>query len=92
MAQMNLSTKHKESQTWRIDFWLPRGRKEEPNGLGFGVSRRKLFYIEWINIKGCNGTGDYIQYSVINHNGKKPFKMYICVTKSLFYTRNYHNI
>ena len=27
MAQMNLSTKQKQTQTWRTDMWLPRGRE-----------------------------------------------------------------
>ena len=35
----------------------------------FGVSRCKLLYIEWINNKVLvYSTGNYIQYSVINHN------------------------
>ena len=39
---------------------------------GFVVSRCKLLYIGWINNKAllCN-TGNYIQYPVINHNGKE---------------------
>ena len=38
----------------------------------FGVSRCKLLYIEWINNKVLlYSTGNYIQYSVINHNGKE---------------------
>ena len=41
-------------------------------GLEFEISRCKLVYIEWINNKVllCS-TGSYIQYSMINHNGKK---------------------
>ena len=34
----------------------------------FGISRYKLLYIGWIN---NNSTGNYIQYPVINHNGKE---------------------
>ena len=38
----------------------------------FGISRRKLAYIEWINNKvPLYSTGNYIQYPVINHNGKE---------------------
>ena len=38
---------------------------------GFGVSRCKLLYIEWINNKVLlYSIGNYIQYPVINHNGK----------------------
>ena len=37
----------------------------------FGVSRCKLPYIGWANNKALlYGTGNYIQYSVINRNGK----------------------
>ena len=37
-----------------------------------GVSRCKLLYIEWVKNKVllCS-TGKYIQYPVINHNGKE---------------------
>ena len=35
-----------------------------------GISRYKLLYIEWINNKVLTCTGNYIQYPVINHNGK----------------------
>ena len=49
--------------------------KGEGDGGGmeweFGVSRRKLLHIEWINNKGLlYRTGNYIQYPGINHNGK----------------------
>ena len=38
----------------------------------FGVSRRKLLYIEWINSKVLlYSTGNYIQYPVIKYNGKE---------------------
>ena len=40
----------------------------------FGISRCKLLilYIEWINNKVLlYSTGSYIQYPVINHNGKE---------------------
>ena len=37
-----------------------------------GVSRCKLLYIEWINNKVLlYSTEKYIQYPVINHNGKE---------------------
>ena len=37
----------------------------------FGVSRCKLLYIEWINNKILlYSTRNYIQYPVVNHNGK----------------------
>ena len=55
----------------------------------FGVSRCKLLYIEWISNKVLlYSTGNYIQYCVINHNGKKYEKEYIymCV---YIYTHTY---
>ena len=47
----------------------------------FGISRCKLLYIEWIHSKVLlYSTGDYIQYSVINHTGKEYEKrMYIYI-------------
>ena len=36
-----------------------------------GVSRCKLLYIEWINKVLLSSTENYIQYPVINHNGKE---------------------
>ena len=60
-----------------------------------GVSRCKLLHIQWINNKILlYSTGNYIQYFVINHNGKEYDKyiyihiyiythMYVCITESL---------
>ena len=47
----------------------------------FGVSRLKLLYIERINNKVLHySTENYIQYPMINHNGKEYKKrMYIYV-------------
>ena len=51
----------------------------------FGISRCKLLYIGWINSKVLlYSTGNYIQYPVINHNGKEYEKNgYICITEPL---------
>ena len=52
------------------------GRKE----WEFGISRCKLVYIGWINNKVLlYSTGNYIQYPVINHNGKEYEKEYIYI-------------
>ena len=72
----------KDSQTYRTDLWLPRGR-ESRGGMEweFGISGCKLLHIEWINNKVLlYSTGHYIQYPVINHNGKEYEKecMYMC--------------
>ena len=53
--------------------------KGEGNGRGMqwevGVSIRKLLYIEWINNKVLlYSTENYIQYPMINHNGKEYLK------------------
>ena len=63
--------------------------KREAIGRGkdweFGISRCKLLYIEWINNKVLlYSTGNYIQYPVINHNGKEYEKEYIRVQLSHF--------
>ena len=48
-----------------------------------GISRGKLLYIGWINKVLLYSTGNYIQYSVTNHNGKEYEYIYICITESL---------
>ena len=58
--------------------------KGEGDGGGkdweFGISRCKLLYVEWINNKvPLYSTENYIQYPVINHNGKEYEKEYIYV-------------
>ena len=46
----------------------------------FGISSCKLVYIGWINNKVLPySTGNYIQYSVTNHNGKEYEKEDICL-------------
>ena len=43
------------------------------------VSGCKLLYIKWINNKVLlYSTGNYIQYPVINHNGKEYKKECVC--------------
>ena len=55
-----------------------------------GVSRRKLLYIEWINSKVLlYSTGNYIQYPVINHNGKENEKEYLSIYLSSIYLSIY---
>ena len=51
----------------------------------FGISKCKLVSVGWINNKVLPfGTGNYIQYPMINHNGKDHEKE--CMTKSLYCT------
>ena len=66
----------------------------------FGISRCKLVYIGWINNKVLlYSTGNYIQYPVINHNGRENEKniyiyiyIYIYMTESLCYTAEINTI
>ena len=73
MTQMNLSMKKKQNQGHREQT---SGCQGVGGGRGmeweFGISRCQLLYIEWINNKALlYSTGSYIQYPVINHNGKE---------------------
>ena len=44
-------------------------------GVGVWVSRCKLLYVEWINNKVLlYSTGNYIQYSMTNHNAEEYLK------------------
>ena len=46
----------------------------------YGISRCKLLYIDWINNNVLlQSTENYIQYPVINHNGKVYEKEHIYV-------------
>ena len=55
---------------------MPRGRGgEEGMNWDMEVSRCKLIYVAWINNKVLqHSTGNYIQYFMINHNGKEMKK------------------
>ena len=45
------------------------------DGVGGWLSRHKLLYIQWISSKVLlDSTESYIQYPMINHNGKEYFK------------------
>ena len=90
MTQINLSMKQKRIHRYRE---LTCGCQEAGEGMNWKlkISRCKLFYIEWVNNKVllCS-TGNYIQYHIINHNGKENKKeciymcVCVCVTGSLF--------
>ena len=53
------------------DLWLPMGRRGGRRMDGeFGVDECKLPHLEWINNKvPMHSIGNYIQHSVLNHNG-----------------------
>ena len=68
---MNLSTKQKQTHILREQACGCQGGGGGMN-WEFGVSRCKLVYIGWINNKVLlYSTGNYIQYPMINHNGKE---------------------
>ena len=88
MTQMNLAMKqthgHREQTCGCQEGGAGEGMEWE-----VGVSRCKLLYMEWINNKVLlYSTENYIQYPMINHNGKeyKKKNAYIFITKSFCYT------
>ena len=72
MAQMSLSTKQKQTHRHREQTWVCQGG-EGVSGMDgkFGVSRRKLLHLEWVDneVLLCS-TENYIQSPVIDHDGK----------------------
>ena len=70
---MNLSMKQKQNHRHREQT----GGCQEEVGWGgmeweVGLSRCKFLYVEWINNKVLlYGIENYIQYPMINHNGKE---------------------
>ena len=85
MTQMNISTKHNQTHRHREQTrGCQEGRVRGGEDWEFGISRCKLLYIDWINNKVLlYSTGNYSQYSVINHNGKEYEKEYVYITESL---------
>jgi len=53
------------------------GGEGRRNDKEFGISRCKLLSTEWLNKVPPYSTGNYIQYPIINHNGKKIGIKYI---------------
>ena len=71
MAQMNLSTKQKQTHRHREQTCGCQGVGRGGKDWEFGVSRCKLLYVGWLNNKVLlYSRENYIQYPVINHNGK----------------------
>ena len=67
MAQMNLSPNRLTDIENRLVFAKGEGRR---NDWEFGISICKLLYLGYIDNKILlYTTGNYSQYSVINHNG-----------------------
>ena len=61
-----------DAQPSRPDLWLQRQRGGGGGSTGVsGISRCKLFYVEWINKVLLCSTRSYIHYPVTNHNEKE---------------------
>ena len=84
--------KQKETHRRREQTCVSQGGGRAGGGKDweFEISRYKLLFVEWINIKVLlYRTGNYIQYPIINHNSKEYEKgciniyLYIYVTESL---------
>ena len=67
-----------DSQIQRTDLWLPRGKRVGQGcigSLGWVDVNYSILYTGWINNTVLlYSTGNYIQYPVINHNGKEYIK------------------
>ena len=70
---MNISTNRKRLTDIENRLVVVKGELEwGKEGLKFGISRCTLVYVKWIKNEVLRySTGNYIQYLVINHNGKK---------------------
>ena len=82
MTQMNLSMKQEQTHKHKEQTCDCQGRRAVREGMDweFGVSKCKLLHTERINNKILlYGTGNYIQYSAINHNGKEYDEEYIYI-------------
>ena len=78
MTQMNLFIKQEQAHRHREQTYSCHRVGGEMD-WEFGTSRCKLLYTGWIKNKVLlYSTGNYIQYPVINHNGKEYEKEYIC--------------
>ena len=80
MTQMNLPVKYKPTTNTEIRLVVANG-EEVGGGMEWevGVSRCKLLYIECMNNQVVlSSTENYIQYPMINHNGKEYIKKNVC--------------
>ena len=77
---MNVSMKQKQTHRHREQTCdcQSKGGAEGGKDREFGITRCKPLYIGWINNKVIlYSTTNYIQYSVINHNGNEYVKEYV---------------
>ena len=71
---MNIFTKQKDTQTWKTNLWLPKGKVEGKINKECGINRYILLYVKQINMEVLYSTGNYIQYLVIISNVKESEK------------------
>ena len=75
---MNLSMKQKQTQRHREQACGYQAWGWERDGLGFWDQQvQTIIYIDWIDNTVLLNTGNYIQYPVINQNGKEREQEYI---------------
>ena len=82
MTQMSLSIKQKQTHRHREQTYGCQWGRGGRRGMDweFGLSRCKLFHLEWTNNKVLMyNTGNYSQYPVIHHKGKESEKEYIYI-------------
>ena len=78
----NLATEQQQNRNRLTDIETC-GCKQEEEGRGIYWEVRVG---RWINNEVLRySTGNYIQYTVINRNGKEYIKEYICIIESLCY-------
>ena len=79
MTQINLPMRQKQTHRLR----LPRGEAQERDGCGVWDQQTEAIIYGMDKQQGpTDSTGNYIQYSVINHNGKEYEKeCMICIYK-----------
>ena len=77
-----------DSQAWRPDLGLTRGRRKEWGGGEVGVRRCKLLHLEWISDEVLlYSTEKYIQSFVIEDTMRK--RIYVYKNRvTLLYSRN----
>ena len=77
MMQMNIPSEQKQTHRHKEQTCGSQREGGKVMDWEFGVSRYKLVYREWIENKKVPlySTRNYIQYPVINHNGKECMYM-----------------
>ena len=64
-----------DSQTQKTNLWLPKGKGKDKLGVWDWQIQTTIYKINSKDL--LYGTGNYTQYPVINHNGKKKKYIYL---------------